>query len=86
MEESTTYQAIIRRGKAEGIAEGRVEGKLEGAREVVLRLGRRRFGEPDAATQTALASLHDIERLEQLAERLLEVESWQELLKGAGID
>ncbi len=85
MEDSTTYQAIIQRGKAagklEGIQEGIQEGKLEGVREVILRLGSKRFGEPAAAIRDALEAIQDLEQLEQLADRLLEVESWQELLQ-----
>src|SRR5262249_51756777 len=75
MEESTTYQLLIARGRAEGEARGRAEGE----RELLLRIGRGRFGEPDAVVQEALAAATQ-ERLEQMADRLLVVESWAELL------
>ena len=96
LEDSATYQAVIAKGKvigrdegkiigrAEGEAKGRAEGEVIGraaeARNWLLLLGRKRFGEPDAATLNALDTFIDIERLEQLGGRLLEVESWSELL------
>jgi hypothetical protein len=39
-----------------------------------------RFGVPTADTEAALAGITSVERLEQLAERLLQVESWDDLL------
>jgi hypothetical protein len=44
-------------------------------------LGRRRFGEPDEAKRLALRDITDLERLDRLSERLLEVATWQELLQ-----
>jgi len=64
MKESVTYQAIL----------------AEGVRDVILRQGVKRFGAPSAQAQAALAAITSVERLEQLAERLLEVETWDELL------
>jgi predicted transposase YdaD len=76
LEESTVYQAILRKGEAKGQAQGRAEG----AQKILLRLGRKRFGPPDKPTRAALEAITDLDRLEQLSERLLEVASWQELL------
>ncbi len=84
LEESVTYQDILAKGEAKGEAKGRAEGEVIGraaeARNYLLRLGRKRFGEPDATTLNVLDSFTDVERLEQLGERLLEVENWAELL------
>jgi predicted transposase YdaD len=88
MRESSTYQYILAEGKAEGIAEGKAEGiaegkakgKTEGVRQVLLVLGRKRFGPPDASIRKALKAITDLTRLTQLSERLLDVGSWQELL------
>ena len=44
MEESVTYQEIIRKGKAEGLTEE--------ARRILLRMGTKAFGDPEAATWT----------------------------------
>ena len=92
LEESVTYQAIIAKGEAKGEARGRAEGRVEGraegevigraeeARNWLLLLGRKRFGEPDAATLNVLDTITELARLEQLGGRLLEVETWAELL------
>ena len=63
-------------------AQGLAQGETKGIRETVLLQGRKRFGEPDEATQQALQAITDLERLRQLSERLLDVSSWQELLQG----
>jgi hypothetical protein len=76
MEESVTYQKIIRKGKAEGKAEG----KTEEARKLLLLLGRSRFGDPPAEALAAVEALTDVEKLEELSVRLLQAGSWQALL------
>jgi hypothetical protein len=45
-----------------------------------LRLGRKRFGEADETTRQRIEAIRDIDALEKLSERLLEVSSWDELL------
>lgn len=72
MRESSTYQQVL--------AEGRVEGRVEGARAVLLQLGARQFGPPDARVRAALDAIGDPEQIAQLSNRLLEVGSWDELL------
>ena len=73
----------IAKGIIEGIEKGRTEGRTEGrvaeARSLILRLGTKRFGAASAESESVLEAA-DIERLEAIVERLLEVESWQELL------
>jgi hypothetical protein len=71
MRESDTYQAILDEGRAEGI------------QRVLLHLGRKKLGPPDEATQRALVEIIDLDRLDRLSERLLEVSTWQELLETA---
>jgi predicted transposase YdaD len=80
MKESVTYQAIVEEGKIEGKMEGKMEGKIEARQEVLLELGQKRFGTPDASTETAVRAIADLERLKQLSERLLDASSWEELL------
>lgn len=72
MRESSTYQVIL--------AEGRVEGRIEEARDMLLRLGRKRLGQPDERVQATIQAITSRERLEELSERLLDVTTWQELL------
>ena len=75
MKESAGYQMIL--------AEGRAEGLAEGVKKVLLSLGKSRLGAPDEATMATLDDIHDVVLLEQLANRLEQAKSWQELLTGA---
>lgn len=79
MKESATYQAIL----DEGRSEGREEGRVEEARRMLLLLGGERFGPPDARVRAALDAMDSVEQLERLSQRLLKVESWDELLAAA---
>jgi hypothetical protein len=72
MEESSTYQAIVAKGVSKGA--------LKEAKKFVLFMGRERFGLPDAEAATAIEAITDLERLEQMGQRLLYVSSWQELV------
>ena len=74
IQESTTYQAILREGRQEGLVEGRVPGEQQ----LLIRLGTKRFGNPDAATLAAIEAIRDFERLEALGERILDpdVRDW----------
>jgi predicted transposase YdaD len=72
MKESTTYQAILQEGKAEG--------KAEEARKLLLLQGRAQFGEPSAKIVARLDAITDLGRLEALLIRLLQVKTWEELL------
>ncbi len=56
------------------------EGRAEDVHRLLLRLGRKRFGSADLSIESALTSIQDLERLERMAEALLTVNSWQELL------
>jgi predicted transposase YdaD len=84
MRDSTTYQAILRegeaKGKAEGKAEGIAQGKAEEARGLVLRLGRKQFGPPAPQFEAKIQAMTDVEKLEELSERVLDVSSWDELI------
>ena len=69
--------------RAEGRAEGLEKGRLEGVRATVLRQGRRKFGKAPTKKQRAeMDAVADLARLEALAERVLEVSSWADLLNG----
>jgi predicted transposase YdaD len=74
MHESTTYEAILR--------EGRKEGRIAGEQELLVRMGTKRFGKPDAATSAAIEAIRDVERLEALGERIIDpdVRDWNTLL------
>jgi hypothetical protein len=68
MEESTTYQWIISRGR------------IEEARRILVLLGEPKFGAIDPPTQQALEKIDNPERLERLIQQVQRAASWQELL------
>jgi hypothetical protein len=72
MEESVTYQKILRKGEAKG--------KAEEARRLLLLVGRDQWGGPSADVQAALQAVADVNQLEELNLRLRHAASWQELL------
>jgi predicted transposase YdaD len=74
MRDSSTYQAIV--------DEGRAEGRAEGERRLLLLVGESRLGPPDEVTRSKLDGIADADVLERLARRLLTVSSWAELLAG----
>jgi predicted transposase YdaD len=86
MQESTTYQAILKEGRQEGLVEGGneglIEGRITGEQRLLVRQGTKRFGEPDATTLAAIEAIRDIERLEALGLRIVDsdVHDWNSLL------
>jgi hypothetical protein len=68
MRDSDTFMGIID------------EGRLAEVKKLILRLGQKKLGNPDENVTTFLAGTDDIDRLEFLHERILDVKSWQELL------
>lgn len=96
LKDSSIYQWILAEGLAEGRAQGRAQGQAEGRvegetmgkkegaieelRKILLRLGEKRFGPADPATQAALAGITDLDRLERMSERMLVAAGWEELL------
>jgi hypothetical protein len=78
MEDSVTYQAIVRKGYIKGQAEGAVEE----LKKTIQILGRKRFRRPPSAPlAAALDAITDLQRLEQLSVRLLDVETWNDLME-----
>lgn len=76
MEESVTYQAILRRGEQAGIQRGLMQ---EAAR-LLLLLGEAKFGVPSPSQTTRVNAITDLTTLEELSKKLLGVNSWDELL------
>ncbi len=68
MRESSTYQAILD------------EGRVAALQETLLDLGRIQCGPIDSTTEQAIRAIQDLQRLKQLTQRLLHVNSWQDLL------
>lgn len=72
MKDSTTYQMIVE--------EGVEKGRLDEARKILFELGRIRLGKPGKLQNEAIAAINDVSQRELLSHRLLEVDSWQQLL------
>jgi len=86
MQESTTYQAILREGREagrnEGLNEGLIEGRVREAQRLLLLLGESRFGAPGEPDRSAVEAIQDLERLERLTKRVLDanIAVWEALL------
>jgi predicted transposase YdaD len=88
IEESSVYQGIFRKGETKGIAEGLAEGLADGlakgavlkARKILLHQGSKKLGPPDERIAAEIASLDDVDRLDDLLDRVLDVSTWDELL------
>jgi len=78
LEDSTTYQRVMRKGAEKG----RLEGQLEGTRLFLIRQATKRFGLPPATTLARLQAVTDPALLEPLAERVLDATTWDELVAG----
>ncbi len=83
VKDSTTYQKILRDGEAKGRVEGLAEGLIKEARRILLRLGTKRFGTPEALVLATLEDIRDIDRLEELSDRILDADvlDWNSLLE-----
>jgi hypothetical protein len=68
MEESITYQEIVRIGQREE------------ARRLILRAGKTRFGRRSRKAAQTVEAITDLDQLERLVDRVLEVNSWDEFL------
>lgn len=62
------------------VAPGATLGEALGIRNTVVRIRTKRFGAPPPEALAALEAIDSAAALQPLADRLLEVESWQELL------
>jgi hypothetical protein len=68
LEDSTTYQLILRRGAERE------------TRRLLIRLGTRRFGPPPASTADAFTAVTDRDRLERMILAALDAAGWDDLL------
>jgi hypothetical protein len=88
MWDSKTYRYAVETGLArgmeqglqQGLQQGEARGRLEEARRFVTRIGERQLGPAPASAQATLAAIDDVDALERLADRLPDVQSWDELL------
>ncbi len=79
MRESSTYQAILREGKSEGIVEGEAKGRTEEARRMLLQHRPKHLGPPSPRFEAMVATMTDVDQIEELSVRSSDVSSWEEL-------
>ena len=72
MEESSGYQLIMERGEAKG--------EVRGQHNLILDLGRLRFGEPEPDQLSTLMHITKLERLKEVGRRIITATTWDELL------
>ena len=75
-----TFVSLIRE---EGMSDGMIQGQLAASRRMILSQGRRKFGASPAGVEATLEGITDQAKLEALADRLIDVSSWEDLLAGA---
>lgn len=80
LEDSTTYQLILKRGETRGKAAGEAQGRLDEARRLVVQAGTKKFGPPPPAAQSALDAVADRERLERILLAAFDATGWDDLL------
>lgn len=68
MHESTAYDMAVE------------EGRIDATHHVLAKQGRKLLGAPSPSVESALTSIQDVERLQRMAEAILTVKSWEELL------
>jgi hypothetical protein len=68
MEESVTYQAILKKGR------------VEEARRMLLAQGTKQFGKPSVRVRKTIEAIAEPMEFERLSMRLLDVKSWADLL------
>jgi hypothetical protein len=52
------------------------------AKRILLRIGRQRFGPPRRAIEAKTKAPADVEKIEEMTDRILIVSSWDELVDG----
>ncbi len=68
IEESSVYQSIFAKGRAEGIAE------------TLISIGQNSLGAPDERVKATITGIKDLDRLRRLIARVANVSTWDELL------
>ena len=82
MQESSMYQWIVE----EGEKKGEKTGILKGKRETLLLLGAKQLGKPGKKVRDAIIGVDQLDRLDELLLRVLDVKTWDDLLKKNGKD
>jgi hypothetical protein len=75
----TNADRLVQKGYVEGLEEGKREGREQGQRELLLNLLTRRFGPLPETTRQRVQALTSSEELSQLAERVLDAPSLDDI-------
>lgn len=81
MRESSTYQAILREGRDEGMIMGRTQGMLDSSKQNLILLGTRKFGKPTVEQRAKIETETSREQLEIWLLSLLDAPDWTTLLR-----
>ncbi len=61
---------------------GLEKGMEKGMKKVLLRQGTKRFGKPSREFEERINAIDDIAKLEELADRITDVHSWEQMFEG----
>jgi predicted transposase YdaD len=75
MEESSTYQAILRKGEIKG----ELNGEVKGLHKAALMVGEQRFGTPSARVRKRLNALTTSTEWDEVLLRIMQLNSWDEV-------
>ena len=75
LKESSYYQSIL----AEGRVEGRAEGEILALKRSLIRRAERRLGTISAEDRAKIEALTEVDRVEALDDRVLDISTWTEL-------
>jgi hypothetical protein len=82
-EESSVVQSWLARGREEGWTQGVAGARVEITRNILLKLGRLKFGPPSPEVVALLETIKDVDLFEALLARLIVPSGWIELLAGS---
>jgi hypothetical protein len=78
MEESTTYQLILRKGRQQGELNGELKGRLETLREEIIDLLRERFGVVPESLEAEVRTSADVAKLKLAMRSIVKISSLDE--------
>lgn len=76
MRESTTLQATLEEGRAEG----RLQARLEGAKAFFVYMAKAKLGAPIPLALDRIEAIDDMAQLNKLCNKFWSLETWEELL------